>query len=330
MKNTESAAEQRMDSLRVQLERLPPLPRVLHITWPRGLAELQTSRSPMVDEGLRSFIRSNPSWRIQLADNRALAAELRRGLSTRDYALMRRASYVEKSDVWRLLVIHRHGGCYSDVDRLHNVELEAKNGLIERRTRLVLPQFVRASCGRVGSIRPFVDRGLLDPPAEQVARLVDLSQDFFCSSARSPLIAAIIQLGVERRNACHSNAGWFEASHRRGKARYACTLGELGPSTFFHAATQWLLGSPIPRRPPPIPQRALKDALSRLHPFVTTYRETPPFATATYRLAEKVMNVSTRLPSSYNTACAAFLAAKRALWAEQGVRGYYTFQNRFK
>ena len=85
---TATMAAPRAEALIEEFQSLPLIPRVVHITWPRKLDVLGTRGEPMLDEGLQSLIRANPTWRIEVSDDADMELYLRRHLTPADYSLI--------------------------------------------------------------------------------------------------------------------------------------------------------------------------------------------------------------------------------------------------
>ncbi len=93
----------------------------------------------------------------------------------------------------------------------------------------------------------------------------DFSQDVMISASGNPIHKRAIELNLERRRAGETN------------------LYMLGPITYFHAATECLLGYQLDRSPPPEELRNLKAALEAMGERVHTEREEPPFQTMLFK-----------------------------------------------
>ena len=109
--NLSSAALQQY--LRI-LDGLGEVPRVLHTTYRRKFR--LDEENPMIRLGLLAFLAHNPGWQLKQKTDGEMDAYLRRHLRPREWALLSDLHPVERSDAWRLLVMHREGGVYMDLD----------------------------------------------------------------------------------------------------------------------------------------------------------------------------------------------------------------------
>ena len=75
---------------------------------------------------------------------------------------------MEKTDVWRLLIMYNEGGVYQDIDRLCNVPLSS---IIKEHTKCILPMYYDT----------------------------DFSQDFMCSSSKNMIFKRAFDLNINRR-----------------------------------------------------------------------------------------------------------------------------------
>ena len=174
-------------TLRDSCPRLTPFPsRVPHAT------PLQVWEDAEIDR----YIRSSPL------------------VSPADYSLLRRAHVVEKTDLFRLLVLYHEGGLYMDMDRPYNRPM--REVLASDETRLLLPLFE-----------------------------FDFVQDMMCSAPGNPMMRRAAELNMQRRR---------EIEPRRNRATgylEAHDVYRLGPMTWFHAATESLFGELLlPMRQP--------------------------------------------------------------------------------
>lgn len=120
---------------------------------------------------------------------------------------------VEKSDLFRLLLLYHEGGFYQDIDRPYNRPLRE---VLSNATRVLLPLYV-----------------------------FDFVQDMMCSAPRNPLLLRAVQLNLERRRELaprRSNRTGFLEAH---------DVYRLGPVTWYHAVTETLFGERfLPDRQP--------------------------------------------------------------------------------
>jgi hypothetical protein len=126
----------RVAALTDVLGRLPPIPKKIHVAWKRKDFLDRAAHFTIVKLGVRALRDLNPSWSLEISDDADVEEYLRRCLSEEDYFALRSKHIVEKVDLWRLLKVYREGGCYSDVDRIHNRSLDA---VLLPTTNLCLP-----------------------------------------------------------------------------------------------------------------------------------------------------------------------------------------------
>lgn len=68
--------------------------------------------------GIGNLTASNPDWTTRIWDDEDIENYLKLRLAPHDYNLLKHRHIVEKSDIWRLLVLYHDGGYYQDIDRL--------------------------------------------------------------------------------------------------------------------------------------------------------------------------------------------------------------------
>lgn len=148
------------------LSSLPEIPRVVHIAWKSAPA----LPPPGVFTSLcvRRLISLNRGWKVRLYNDTEIETYLREALPAEDAILLAGRHIVEKVDLWRLLIIFRHGGVYMDADRWATRPLDE---VISSSTRMLLPTFADAGP----------------------------SQDFMASAPGNPVFRFAISLNLERR-----------------------------------------------------------------------------------------------------------------------------------
>ena len=109
------------------------IPKKVHITW--KTKDLLQSESPIVTEGIKKLIELNPEWEVTIYDDEEVDTYLQRKLGDQ-YPLIADKHIVQKSDLWRLMLLFEEGGLYIDIDRFIDTPL---NDLIGPSTRWVLP-----------------------------------------------------------------------------------------------------------------------------------------------------------------------------------------------
>ena len=92
----------------------------------------------------------------------------------------------------------------------------------------------------------------------------DFSQDFMCSAPHNPIFMETFKLNMERRKSGYKNT-YF-----------------LGPQTYMHGVTKALFGEIIDVNPTIEVFTEIRKALKTL-PFISTYREEPPYNTIIYQ-----------------------------------------------
>lgn len=196
------------------------------------------------------FSKKNPDWEFKLSDNNDQCKYLQEHLSEKDYARLIDTHPIERNDVWRLLKMYHEGGLYMDIDRAANMNMDS---ILQEGTKMLLPTFM----------------GFTNPP-----QFTDFTQDLLCTAPGNPMIKHVIDLNLKRRAECQDN----------GKSdRIACDIvGELGPTTFMHGSTQYMLGEMINRHPPNGSEQILTP-LKRLSPTLITYAELSKCNTTIYR-----------------------------------------------
>jgi len=152
------------------LEGLPPIPKKIHVTWKNKhlLDDPAAVTFAIVKHGLQALKALNPTWTLEISDDADVEAYLRSHLSAPDYDLLKDKRIVEKTDLWRLLKVYHEGGCYCDIDRVHDSSLDA--GLLSD-TRVLFPTWEDLNC----------------------------SQDFMLSAPGAPHFWHAVQLNLEGR-----------------------------------------------------------------------------------------------------------------------------------
>jgi hypothetical protein len=189
------------------LSTLPPIPRTVHVTW-KGAPTLPASglHSALC---VRSLFSLNRGWQIKVYNDSQVDAYLRAKLplfERRAYAHVRRRHIVEKTDLWRLVVLYLEGGVYMDADRWVTVPLDTA---IDATARLVLP----------------------------TARDASAAQDFMATAPRSQLFRHAITLNLARRARAFDEIGARRTRRRSRDVALsdAAELYYLGPITWNHA-----------------------------------------------------------------------------------------------
>ena len=74
----------------------------------------------MIVHGIGALMADNPGWTVRVWDDVEVEQYLQDNISPLDYELIRHTHIVEKSDLWRLLVMYYEGGYYQDIDRAYD------------------------------------------------------------------------------------------------------------------------------------------------------------------------------------------------------------------
>ena len=70
--------------------------------------------------GIANLTASNPDWTLQMWDDDEMDGYIKGHVAPHDWALLKTTHIVERSDIWRLLVMYHQGGYYQDLDRMYN------------------------------------------------------------------------------------------------------------------------------------------------------------------------------------------------------------------
>ena len=293
------------------LKALPPLPKVLHVTW-MGKFDFMNSTNLMIIAGIQRFQRLNPDWRVEITDDREMDAFLAHHLNASDYNALAGSPPAEKADLWRLLIICHRGGLYADIDRLMNQRVTP----LLTHVKLVLPLW-----------GGFTDKDYLhkhvhdstdarrrnsDPLSEGYRGGTNgLSQDMFGASPGNPAFCEAARANVRARAWCASPLSWFASNHERTGlelmlqlSRHAlfpssrpqsylsslnelltnlgdCSVLGLGPGNLQRSIAQTLFGEPISEW---LHQsRLILAGLRQLSPHVASYADRPDYDTWLYR-----------------------------------------------
>lgn len=250
------------------LRGLGAIPKLIHTSLPRKIPVLNSSLA-LLHAGVGALARLNADWEVVVHDDDDVLSQLRRSLPAADFDLVKNTHPVERTDLWRLMVMYERGGVYLDVDRLANVRLA---DVLNPATRCALPVFTGFVAGR-GS-RPF-----------------DFAQDLMISAPGNPIFAEAVRMNVRRRRTCHLSGAADEPDAKLG---FKCAgVGGFGPTTYMHAVTLVLFGRSFPTNPDPGRRHAILRRLEELHPLVVTYSERAPTDTFLLRLqpGESILGV---------------------------------------
>lgn len=231
------------------LPTLGSVPRVVHVTMKTAIDPCASAvdTNAMIQLGLRSLLRHNPGWQLQVSDDAAVEAYLRQTLPANDWTRISSAHPVEKGDLWRMMKVFLEGGLYIDIDRLVNVNL---NRLLE------IQADSRGRGGSNGSavawlLPAFIDNGL-GPPGQTTPRsshdshlrdkFVGFAQDFMLSAPGNPVFLLGVHMNIRRRHKCSDRR--FQIERPVDPLKCDDVL-YLGPISYTHAVGQCLTGRQV-------------------------------------------------------------------------------------
>jgi mannosyltransferase OCH1-like enzyme len=142
------------------------IPKKAYVSWVNK--DIVSSKSLIIEHGLRNLIELNPDWEVSLYDNDEVVQYLRDNLEESVFKLFEGAHIVEKLDTWRLIKLYQEGGMYVDLDRLCNVRL---SDVIPDHIKCVLP----------------------------TSRDFDFSHDLMVTEAGNPIFKTAVELQLQRR-----------------------------------------------------------------------------------------------------------------------------------
>ena len=257
-------------NFRRALESLPPIPKIVHLTW-KVKFDILRSSNPMVKEGIRQLSEMNPSWRVELSDDNDVHSYLKRTLPMEDYKRLKKVHPVELGDLWRLVKMCREGGLYMDIDRLSNMPISSY--VHGNTTRMVVPTFqgfsrwsnVWNQCSKWdtkgGEKCPF-----------------NIAQDFMCSAPGNPVFCKAMEANLKRRASCQRRF----PSERVRSTQPGCKIYD-DVVEYTNVATEVMIGERLEENAGGEKRRRMERALESLKPLVTTYAEHPPLDTIQYR-----------------------------------------------
>jgi hypothetical protein len=167
--------QRHLKQFKAELEQLGPIPKKVHTSWARKFNVLE-HQAELIENGLQRLVALNPEWDVVISDDADVDRDLQKWLNATEWGVLERAHIVEKTDLWRLLLMFHEGGIYTDLDRMFNRDL---GKLIGPSTKMLLP---------------FCGLGEVDGVGLMVR---DFSQDFMCSAPNNPLFKAAAALNVE-------------------------------------------------------------------------------------------------------------------------------------
>ena len=216
-----SAAHAALARYRNRLMALDGIPSTAHVTFSMPALLHAPNTSTMIHDGLDAFRRLNPHWTVREWDDAAIETYLQQRLRPHEYRMLAHLHAVEKSDLWRLLVMCREGGLYMDIDRLVNMPMSR---LLGKHTKMLLPLF--RGFGSANAAGRVVSRWTTSSP-------FGLTQDLMVSAAGNPLHCEAAALNVAEHAACRDPLRQLWGD---------CTIIKLGPELFMHSALLSLFG----------------------------------------------------------------------------------------
>jgi hypothetical protein len=138
----------------------------IHITWSNK--EIICKDYNIIKNGILQLKNLNPDYEFNIYDDNDVDNYLINKLSNDDYELIKNKKMVEKTDLWRLLIIYNEGGIYQDIDRFCNIPLSK---IIDEKIKCVIPMF----------------------------RDTDFSQDIIICCSKNIFHKKAIELNLERR-----------------------------------------------------------------------------------------------------------------------------------
>ena len=209
----------------------------IHITWSNKTIICKDYN--IIKNGILQLKILNPDYEFNIYNDNDVESYLMSKLSNDDYELIKNKKIVEKTDLWRLLIIYYEGGIYQDIDRFCNIPLSKI--ITGNNIKCIIPTFYD----------------------------VDFSQDIIISCSKNIFHKTAIDLNLERRR-----------NNPNADILY------LGPSTYFNAITEIILGIQIDRDPKDKQiMNVLRDILKNSK-YLKTFREEPLYFTLLYRGSE--------------------------------------------
>ena len=156
-----------IENANTMFSQLGAIEKKIHVTW-RNKNVIDKTQFSMIQNGFFQLKTLNPEYEFKIYEDDDIDQYLQQHISPSDYELIKNRKVVEKTDLWRLLVIYNEGGFYQDIDRFYNRPLST---IIKPETRCLLPTYYDA----------------------------DFSQDIMCSSSKNPIHKRAIELNLERR-----------------------------------------------------------------------------------------------------------------------------------
>ena len=186
-----------LESFKSSLRGMGQIPHKIHISWP--MKNLLDSKTHIVDIGVRKLAEMNPEWTFTVYDDDELEQYLRDKLDPEDYRLIEDKHIVEKTDLWRLLIIYYEGGLYWDTDRVVNLKMSEVLGQ-SADTKMLLPTYFD----------------------------INFAQDVICSAPGNPVHGRAIELNLEmRRKAGQSGVSTWPQVIDRGPNAYCKAAMEI-------------------------------------------------------------------------------------------------------
>lgn len=138
----------------------------IHISWKNK--DIINKNYSIIQNGILQLKLLNPDYEFNIYDDDDIDKYIQSNISPADYNLIKNKKIVEKTDLWRLLIIYNEGGIYCDIDRFCNIPL---SNVITENIKCILPMY-------------YDD---------------DFSQDIIISCSQNIIHKKAIELNLERR-----------------------------------------------------------------------------------------------------------------------------------
>ncbi len=142
------------------------IPKKIHLSWKNK--NILNSNYLLIKKGAKNLELLNPGWDIEVNDDEDVNRYIRDSVGKSSWKLIKDKKITEKTDLWRLLKVHKEGGLYIDIDRYIDTPLSE---IVNEKTSCVIPTF----------------------------NDTDFSQDFILSCANNPMIERAISNNLFNR-----------------------------------------------------------------------------------------------------------------------------------
>jgi len=152
-------------------QHLPAIAKKINISWKNK--NIINSEYSIIVNGIQKMKDLNPDYEFCIHDDDDVEAYLQANLDSADYSLIKDKRIVEKTDLWRLLIIYEQGGIYANIERFCNIPFSKI--ITSDEIKCVLPTYFNA----------------------------DVSQDIIISCSGNPILKKAIDLNLLRRRQSH-------------------------------------------------------------------------------------------------------------------------------